>query len=215
MIIVLLGPPGAGKGTQAERMVQKYSLAYISTGDILRSAVKSGSPLGTKAREYMEKGQLVPDELVVNIVKERLLEPDCARGALLDGFPRSVSQAQALESVLSPLGKKIDRVIHIDVTEDELVARLTGRRVCRECGSSYHIKFNPPKVRNVCDHCGGELFQREDDSLNTVKERLAVYREQTEPLIQYYSRQGLLSTINGNDDIDEIFARIVEILEAL
>ena len=137
------------------------------------------------------------------------------RGALLDGFPRSVSQAQVLESVLSPLGKKIDRVIHIDVTEDELVARLTGRRVCRECGSSYHIKFNPPKVRNVCDHCGGELFQREDDSLNTVKERLAVYREQTEPLIQYYSRQGLLSTINGNDDIDEIFARIVEILEAL
>ena len=215
MLIVLLGPPGAGKGTQAERLVKQLHLAYIATGDILRAAVKSGTPLGEQARGYMEQGQLVPDEVVVGIVRERLADSDCSGGAILDGFPRTVVQAQVLDQVLGEIGKKIDRVIHIEVDEEELISRLTGRRVCRECAATYNIKYNPPRVRNVCDRCGGELYQREDDSLSTVTERLAVYKNQTEPLIDYYLAQGVLSTINGNQEIDTIFAEISALLDQL
>ncbi len=215
MLIMLLGPPGAGKGTQAEFLVKNYNLAYISTGEILRSAVKKGTPLGLKAKQYMEEGQLVPDDVVVGIVKERLADPDCRQGALLDGFPRTVAQAQSLDQVLNDLGCKLDAVIHMAVEEEELIARLTGRRVCRDCGATYHIKFNPPKVRNVCDQCGGELSQREDDSLATVTERLAVYKKQTEPLIDYYRQQNLLHTIDGNQDIDAIAAQISAVLDKL
>ncbi len=215
MLIILLGPPGAGKGTQAERLVAKYSLAYISTGDILRNAVKNRTSLGEQAGKYMDQGQLVPDEVVVGIVNERLLEPDCARGALLDGFPRTVVQARALAQALSSMNQKVDRVIHIEVIEEELIARLTGRRVCRECGSSYHVKFNSPKVRNVCDQCGGELYQREDDTLSTVKERLSVYTKQTEPLIDYYQQKDLLVTVNGNQDIEQITNQISSVLDEI
>ncbi|MEW5783607.1 MAG: adenylate kinase [Bacillota bacterium] len=215
MLIILLGPPGAGKGTQAERLVNKYNLAYISTGDILRAAVKSGSPLGRQAQGYMEQGQLVPDEVVVGIVEERLLEPDCTKGALLDGFPRTVVQARTLDRVLAEMERKVNRVVHITVAEEELIARLTGRRVCRDCGATYHIKFNSPKVRNVCDQCGGELYQREDDSLATVTERLTVYKKQTEPLISYFQEQNILITVDGNQEIDHIFNEICGLLDHL
>ncbi|HPU00566.1 MAG: adenylate kinase [Firmicutes bacterium] len=213
MLIVLLGPPGAGKGTQAERLVKQLHLAYIATGDILRAAVKSGTALGQKAKEYMERGQLVPDEIVVEIVRERLADADCAAGAILDGFPRTVAQADALDKVLRDMGKKVDRVIYIEVEEEELLSRLTGRRVCRDCAATYHIKFNPPRVRNVCDQCGGELYQREDDSLTTVQERLQVYREQTAPLIDYYRKQGVLEVIDGNREMEEVYADILAAIE--
>ncbi len=215
MLVVLLGPPGAGKGTQAERLVEKHELAYISTGDILRAAVKKKTSLGRQAEQYLAKGQLVPDDLVVGIVTERLLEPDCSRGALLDGFPRTVGQACSLDGVLAERDRQIDRVILIQVEEEELISRLTGRRVCHDCGSNYHVKFNPPKVRNVCDQCGGELYQREDDSLGTVTERLKVYREQTAPLIEYYRERGLLTTFDGNTEIGKLFNQITSILEGL
>ena len=214
MLIVLLGPPGAGKGTQAERLVKQYNLAYIATGDILRAAVKGGTPLGLQARGYMEQGQLLPDEIVVGIVQERLGNPDCAAGAILDGFPRTVFQARALDRVLEARGMSLDRVIQIDVDEEELITRLTGRRVCRECAATYHIKFNPPRVRNVCDRCGGELYQREDDSLSTVQERLLVYKKETAPLIEYYLDAGLINVINGNEEIEQIYAKISAALEA-
>ncbi len=215
MLIILLGPPGAGKGTQAEKIIQKFNLVYISTGDILRKAVKEGSALGRKAREYMDQGQLVPDNLVVEIVRDRLMEPDCANGALLDGFPRTVDQAVFLEQVLPDIDKKVDRVLLIEVDENELIERLTGRRVCGDCGANYHVKYKPPKVRNVCDQCGGDLYQREDDTLATVTERLEVYKRQTEPLVEFYQERGLLSSIDGNQDIDDVFDQINSVLEDL
>lgn len=215
MLVILLGPPGAGKGTQAEHMVDRYKLTHISTGDILRSSVKRGTALGKKAREFMDKGELVPDDVVVGIVKERLEEPDCASGALLDGFPRTVGQAHSLEEVLAKTFMNIDAVIYIDVKEDELISRLTGRRVCRECGSTYHLKFNPPQVRNVCDQCGGELYQREDDTLETVRQRIEVYRNQTEPLIDFYREKGLCYLINGNQEISQVFEAINKTLDQM
>jgi adenylate kinase len=215
MLIILLGPPGAGKGTQAEKIVKKHDLVYIATGDILRNAVKMETPLGRKAGQYMDQGQLVPDELVVEIVKDRLTESDCAKGALLDGFPRTLTQARFLEQVLLEIGSKVDRVLSLEVDEKELIERLTGRRVCSDCGASYHLKFKPPQVRNVCDQCGGDLYQRDDDSFETVKERLQVYKEQTEPLIAFYADQKVLERIDGNREIDQVFKLIDEVLEAL
>ncbi|MDY6825865.1 MAG: adenylate kinase [Bacillota bacterium] len=213
MLIILLGPPGAGKGTQAEQLVKEFGLAYISTGDILRKAVKEKTVLGRKAQDYMDSGQLVPDDLVIDIVKERLQEPDCQKGALLDGFPRTVAQAVALDKMLPLIGTKIDTVVLLEVDESELIDRLTGRRVCSNCGANYHMKFNPPKVRNVCDQCGGDLFQRDDDTLETVKERLEVYKKQTEPLIDFYRDKDLLSAIDGNKDIEEVFKQIVAVIK--
>ncbi len=215
MLIILLGPPGAGKGTQAEKIVAKRDLTYISTGAILRSAVKAETTLGRKVRQFMDQGKLVPDELVVEIVKDRLMEQDCANGALLDGFPRTVVQAVFLDKVLPDIQAGIDRVLSIEVNEEELVERLTGRRVCSDCGANFHIKFKAPKVRNVCDQCGGDLHQRDDDSLETVRERLEVYKKQTEPLIKFYEDQDVLSTIDGNQDIDAVFKQVDSILENL
>ncbi len=215
MLIILLGPPGAGKGTEAEKITQKYNLAYISTGDILRKAVKEETQLGRKARDYMDQGQLVPDNLVVEIVRERLTEPDCANGAILDGFPRTVDQAIFLDQVLPEIGAEIDQVLLIEVEENELIERLTGRRVCSDCGVNYHVKYKPPQVRSVCDQCGGDLYQREDDSLKTVKERLEVYKKQTEPLVDFYKEKKLLKAIDGNQDIDEVFEQIDSILKQL
>ncbi|MBW1975613.1 MAG: adenylate kinase [Deltaproteobacteria bacterium] len=212
MNIILLGPPGAGKGTQAKRMIDRYGIPQISTGDMLRAAVQAGTPLGLEAKKYMDAGQLVPDEVVVGLVKERIQQDDCKKGYMLDGFPRNVSQAETLDKMLSELGQKIDHVVCIEVPEDELVKRLTGRRTCRQCGAGYHVIFDPPKKDGVCDKCGGELYQRDDDNEETVKSRLKVYKEQTEPLIEYYEKQGKLRRIDGVGSIDEIFNRIVAVL---
>lgn len=213
MRIILLGPPGAGKGTQGERLVKQYNLPHISTGDIFRAAIKEGTQMGLKAKEYMDKGELVPDEIVVGVVKERLMQPDLAGGYLLDGFPRTVAQAEALDSALVEMGTPATGVINVDVNQEELVDRLTGRRVCKSCGSTFHVKFNPPKVRSVCDRCGGDLYQRSDDTVETVKQRLEVYRTQTAPLIEFYTKQGILYTVDGSRDIDEVFKGIISILD--
>jgi len=211
--VVLLGPPGAGKGTQAEKLVKKYNFPHISTGDIFRAAIKNGTELGTKAKEYMDKGELVPDEVVVGIVRERLVQDDCGEGFLLDGFPRTVAQAEALDDALEAMGVNLPGVVNVDVQQDELLARLTGRRVCRGCSGTYHIKFNPPTVRNVCDKCGGELYQRADDTIETVKQRLDVYRNQTSPLIAYYDQKGLLLTVDGSREIEDVFKDIIMLLD--
>jgi adenylate kinase len=205
MFVIIMGPPGAGKGTQAEILAKEFALPHISTGDIFRSAVKEGTEMGKKAKEYMDKEHLVPDEIVVGIVKERLSRPDCKEGAILDGFPRTVNQAEALDEVLRELGMKIDAVICIDADEDELIARLTGRRVCRNCGATYHVRFNPPRVRNICDHCSGELYQRSDDNIDTIKERFAVYKKQTLPMFDYYRDKYPVINIDGSKQIDEVY----------
>lgn len=215
MLIILLGPPGAGKGTQAESIVKDYSLVYISTGDILRAAVKEDKELGRKAKQYMDQGSLVPDELVVEIVKDRLKDPDCQNGALFDGFPRTVEQAKFLDEALPEIGSMVDGVLLIEVDEDELIERLTGRRVCSKCNAVYHLKFNPPEVRNVCDQCGGDLYQRDDDSIETVKERLEVYKKQTEPLISFYKEKNVLYPIDGNEDISSVYKKIKAVLDKL
>ncbi|MCF6094819.1 adenylate kinase [Microaerobacter geothermalis] len=215
MNIVLMGLPGAGKGTQAERIVDEFQIPHISTGDMFRSAVKEGTPLGLEAKSYMDKGHLVPDEVVIGIVKERLGKDDCERGFLLDGFPRTVPQAEALDRTLQELNRSIDAVINIDVNRDALLARLTGRRICRECGATYHVIYNPPKMEGKCDKCGGELYQRDDDNEETVATRLDVNINQSKPLLQYYSDKGLLQNINGEQDIDKVFDDIAEVLRGL
>jgi len=215
MHIILMGPPGAGKGTQAEMLAKEYAIPHVSTGDIFRNAIKEGTEMGLKAKEYMDKGALVPDEVVVGIVKERLQMPDCAGGVLLDGFPRTLEQAEVLDEVLQELKMQIDAVINVEVAEDELVARLTGRRVCQKCNTTYHVKNNPPKVRNICDHCGGELYQRSDDTVETVKERLAVYNTQTMPIIDYYKRKGNYLSVDGSQPIDKVSKEIIEKLNQL
>ena len=213
MRIIMLGAPGAGKGTQASRISEKYGIPQISTGDILRSAVREGTELGKKAKEYMDRGELVPDEIVIGIVRERIVQDDCKKGFILDGFPRTVVQAEALDKMLEELGLSIDYVINIDVPEEEIVKRLTGRRTCRNCQAMYHVIFNPPKKDNVCDKCGGELYQRDDDKEETIRARLEVYKKQTAPLIDYYSKKGKLVNIDGTKSIDEIFEEIVRVLE--
>jgi adenylate kinase len=213
MRLVLLGPPGAGKGTQASAIVEKYKIPHISTGDIFRANIKEGTALGKEAKSYMDKGLLVPDELVVSIVKDRLLKDDCAKGFLLDGFPRTVNQADSLDSELSKMGIELDRVININANAEILIERAVGRRICRECGATYHIKFNPPKVEGVCDKDGGELYQRDDDNESTVSTRINVYMEQTQPLIDYYGDKGLLLDVDGTLEISTVFELITEALD--
>jgi adenylate kinase len=212
MNIILLGPPGAGKGTQAKMLVEQYQIPQISTGDILRAAVKEGTQLGKEAKSYMDKGELVPDSVVIGIVEERIKEPDCAKGYMLDGFPRTVPQAEALDGMLQNLSSAIDHVVSIEVGKEELVKRLTGRRTCRECGAGYHVMFDPPKKEDVCDKCGGELYQRDDDNVETVTSRLEVYEAQTLPLIDYYKTQAKVRPIDGVGDIKDIFGRITQVL---
>lgn len=213
MDLILLGPPGAGKGTQAKMMIDRWSIPQISTGDILRAAVRTGTPLGVEAKGYMDRGELVPDRVVIGIIAERLKEKDAAAGFILDGFPRTIPQAEALQEILDELGRKIDRVLSIEIEEEKLIVRLTGRRMCKECGESFHVVFNPPKQEGVCDRCGGSLYQRDDDKEETIRQRLAVYREQTEPLIAFYDKEGNLRRIDGDDSKEEIFNRIVQAVE--
>lgn len=204
MNLILLGPPGAGKGTQAAMLTETFGIPQISTGDILRAAVKEGTELGQQAKAYMDDGKLVPDEIVIGIVTERLQEPDCSNGFILDGFPRTVAQADALQTDLRDLDKELDRVIALQVDNDALVERLTGRRTCKSCGRGYHVKFDPPEVEGRCDVCGGELYQRDDDREETIRKRLEVYARQTEPLIDYYRKAGLLIEVDGMQPIDEV-----------
>ena len=207
---VLLGPPGAGKGTQAVRLVEKYEIPHISTGDIFRKNIKEGTELGTKAQEYMNAGALVPDELVVDLVKDRLQQDDCKNGFLLDGFPRTIFQAEKLDEFLSESNQKMDIVINLKVEKEALIKRLTGRRVCKDCGASYHIVNIPPKKEGVCDICGGELIQRKDDNIETVENRINVYEDQTAPLIGYYKEAGSLVDFDGEASLDEVFDAIVQ-----
>ncbi len=212
MNLILLGPPGAGKGTQAELLIEKFNIPHISTGDIFRAAIKEGTKLGTEAKSYMDSGRLVPDEIVIGIVKERLLKRDCQNGFLLDGFPRTVPQADSLDGFLKNQAKKIDVVINIEVEDSVLLKRLTGRRVCRNCASVYHIETKPTKISGVCDHCGGEVYQRDDDTPETVSKRLKVYQEQTEPLINYYREKSILFSFKGTGSIQLLFEEICQVL---
>lgn len=209
---ILLGPPGAGKGTQAVRIVEKYGIPHISTGDIFRDNIKRQTELGKKAQEYMNKGELVPDDLVIEIATDRLLRDDCKKGFLLDGFPRTVYQAEKLDEFMQAHGGKIDHVINLEVEDDLLIFRLTGRRVCKQCGASFHVVNIPPKVEGICDRCGGELVQRADDTEETVKNRITVYKEQTMPLIDYYTKANNITTLDGGAPLDQCFAEIVEVL---
>jgi len=215
MNLVLMGLPGAGKGTQAERIVEKYEVPHISTGDMFRAAMKEETELGLKAKSFMDKGELVPDEVTIGIVRERLSKSDCEKGFLLDGFPRTVVQAEALETILEELGRKIDYVINIAVDKDILMARLTGRRICKSCGATYHLVFNPPAEEGKCDRCGGELYQRADDNEETVQNRLDVNLKQTEPLLDFYRQKGYLKDIDGQQDIQDVFKDIDELLGGL
>ncbi len=214
MRLVLLGAPGAGKGTQAKRLVEKYRIPQISTGDILRKAVADGTPLGKEAKSYMDKGELVPDSVVIGLVKERLGQDDCKNGYILDGFPRNTSQAEALDNVLSDMKVPLDFALSIDIKKDELIKRLTGRRTCKNCQQMYNIYFSPPKKDGVCDKCGGELYQRDDDKEETIRKRLEVYEASTAPLIDYYRNKGILRSVDGRGSIEEIFNRICLTLEA-
>jgi adenylate kinase len=213
MRLILLGPPGAGKGTQAVKLVDKYGIPQISTGDILRAAVKAGTDLGKEAQSYMNKGDLVPDSIVVGIIRERLQENDCAKGYILDGFPRTVPQADELKKALGEMGQSIDSVLSIVVADEELVRRLTGRRTCKECGAGFHIMYKKPKQDGICDQCNGPLIQRDDDKEETIKNRLSVYNDSTEPLIAYYKNEGSLVNIEGTGSIDDIFGRICAVIE--
>ena len=207
MKIIMLGAPGAGKGTQAKMLAEKYGIPHISTGDIFRANIKNGTELGAKAKEYMDKGLLVPDELVVDLVKDRLQQDDCKNGFLLDGFPRTIFQAEKLDEFLSESNLKMDIVINLKVEKEALIKRLTGRRVCKDCGASYHIVNIPPKKEGVCDICGGELIQRKDDNIETVENRINVYEEQTAPLIGYYKEAGSLVDFDGEASLDEVCNR--------
>ncbi len=212
--LVLLGAPGAGKGTQAKMLAGKYGILHISTGDILRENVSNNTELGQKAKEYMDKGELVPDTVLIDIIKDRLSKPDTDNGFLLDGYPRTIPQAVALDYIFSQLGKRLDVVIDIKVQDEELVARLAGRRMCK-CGASYHVKFNPPKKDGICNVCSGELYQRDDDTESSVKTRLVAYYNQTHPLIDYYTDKGLLRNVSGTGDIENIFGEITVVVDKI
>lgn len=209
MYLLLMGPPGAGKGTQAAKLVERYDIPHVSTGDIFRGALQERTPLGLEAKRYMDVGALVPDQVTVGITRERLAKSDCIGGFILDGFPRTLQQAHALDQMLAKMGIRLNKVVNIVVPDQELIPRLTGRRICQSCGATYHMEFRPPAQQNVCDRCGGELYQRTDDQEETVRERLEVYRLQTQPLIQYYQERDLYSEINGAQSTEAVFRDIV------
>lgn len=213
MKLILLGAPGAGKGTQAEVICNALNIPAISTGNIIREALRLGTEMGLKAKSFMDAGQLVPDDVVIGIIKERLAKDDCANGFILDGFPRTTSQAVSLDAILRDLGIKLDGVINIAVPDEELIKRTTGRQICRSCGATYHVTFKPSKVKNVCDKCGGELYQRDDDKVETVKKRLSVYAAQTKPLIDYYKNSNLYIEIDGKQSMEDVYKDIVASLE--
>lgn len=212
MNILFMGPPGAGKGTQADVIVKEFGIPHISTGDAFRLAIKQGTPIGLKAKEYMDQGLLVPDDVTIGIVEERLQQPDCREGFLLDGFPRTLSQAEALDGILDRLNSGLDHVINLKVDRNKLLARLTGRRICKNCGSTYHVVFNPPKQEGICDKCAGELYQRSDDNEESVGTRLDEYINKTAPLLMFYETKGLLRQVNGEQDIDQVSQEIVSLL---
>lgn len=212
MNILFMGPPGAGKGTQAEAIVNEFGIPHISTGDAFRLAIKQGTPIGMKAKEYMDQGLLVPDDVTIGIVEERLQQPDCKKGFLLDGFPRTISQAEALDGILDRLNAGLDHVINLKVDRDKLLARLTGRRLCKNCGATYHVVFNPPKQEGICDKCGGELYQRSDDNEESVGTRLDEYINKTAPLLTFYENKGLLRQIDGEQEIHAVSQEIVSLL---
>lgn len=212
MKIIMLGAPGAGKGTQAQMIADKYKVPHISTGDIFRANIKNGTELGMEAKKYMDQGLLVPDELTVKILLDRVAQEDCQKGYVLDGFPRTIPQANVLDEALNKLGDKIDFAINVDVPDENIVRRMGGRRACLSCGATYHIEHVPPKAEGICDRCGKELVLRDDDKPETVKNRLDVYHEQTQPLIEFYGKKGVLKTIDGTVDMQDVFAAIVSIL---
>lgn len=212
MKIIMLGAPGAGKGTQAKKIASKYSIPHISTGDIFRANIKNGTELGKKAKTYMDQGLLVPDELVVDLVVDRVAADDCANGYVLDGFPRTIPQAEALDAALEKKGEAMDYAINVEVPDENIVKRMSGRRACVACGATYHIEHIPPKTEGICDTCGKELILRDDDKPETVLKRLNVYHEQTQPLIDYYTGKGILKEVDGTKDMSEVFDEIVEIL---
>ena len=214
MKIIMLGAPGAGKGTQAKMIAEKYNIPHISTGDIFRANIKNGTELGKKAKSYMDKGQLVPDELTLDLIMDRFKEDDCKNGYVLDGFPRTIPQAEALDAALKANGEKVDLAIDVDVPDENIVKRMGGRRACVNCGATYHIVYSPTKVEGKCDKCGEELIVRDDDKPETVLSRLEVYHNQTQPLIDYYNEQGILKTVDGTVDMKDVFKAIVDILGA-
>ena len=212
MKIVMLGAPGAGKGTQAKMIAEKYGIPHVSTGDIFRANIKNGTELGKEAKQYMDQGKLVPDELTVKILLDRVAQDDCKNGYVLDGFPRTIPQANVLDEALTKLGDKIDYAVHVDVPDDNIINRMGGRRACVACGATYHIVYNAPKTEGICDVCGKELIIRDDDQPETVKNRLKVYHDQTQPLIDFYEGKGVLKSVDGTADMKDVFAAIVEIL---
>ena len=212
MKIIMLGAPGAGKGTQAKQIAAKYEIPHISTGDIFRANIKNGTELGKKAKEYLDQGMLVPDELTCDLVMDRIAQDDCERGFVLDGFPRTIPQAEALTNALNKIGQSMDYAIDVDVPDENIVNRMSGRRACLNCGATYHIVFNPTKVEGVCDTCGNETVLRDDDKPETVQKRLTVYHDQTQPLIDYYREQNILKSVDGTKPMDEVFSDIVAIL---
>ncbi len=214
MKIIMLGAPGAGKGTQAKMIAEKYSIPHISTGDIFRANIKNGTELGKKAKSYMDKGQLVPDELTLDLIMDRFKQDDCKNGYVLDGFPRTIPQAEALDTALKAKGEKVDFAIDVDVPDENIVKRMGGRRACVGCGATYHVVYSPTKVEGVCDKCGEELIVRDDDKPETVLNRLEVYHNQTQPLIDYYNEQGILKSVDGTVDTKDVFNAIVDILGA-
>ena len=214
MKIIMLGAPGAGKGTQAKQIAGKYSIPHISTGDIFRANIKNGTELGKKAKEYMDQGLLVPDELTCDLVMDRIQQDDCKNGFVLDGFPRTIPQAEALDAALTKIGEKMDYAIDVDVPDENIVSRMSGRRACLDCGATYHIVSLPSKTEGKCDHCGSDLVLRDDDKPETVQKRLTVYHEHTQPLIDYYKNQGILKSVDGTQPMEAVFTAITDILGA-